>query len=90
MFWFRPAALRLLFKGDFPRGVFEKEPLQLDGTLNHALERIIPYAAQEAGYYSGVVISTSYLKHDWLVQADMIRTLGRNTAKGFDFMCDLD
>lgn len=89
MFWFRPAALRLLFEGDFRREIFEKEPLPLDGTLNHALERIIPYAAQEVGYYSGVVISTFYLKHDWLVQSEMIRMLGKNSDIEFNFMCDL-
>lgn len=90
MFWFRPKALKLLFQTDFQREKFPVEPLLEDGTLNHALERIVPYVAQESGYYSGIVISKSYLKHDWLVQADMIRTLGRSIVKDFDFMYEMN
>ena len=41
------------FKGeDFPA-----EPMPVDGTISHAIERIWPYVAQEAGYYSAHILN---------------------------------
>lgn len=51
MFWFRPEALRLLFDMGWKYTDFPEEPIQPDGTLLHATERIYPFAAQQAGYY---------------------------------------
>lgn len=39
---------------------FPKEPMPLDGTISHALERIYPYVAQSQGYYSGCLMNTDY------------------------------
>lgn len=50
MFWFRPKALRKLFAHEWQWTDFEPEPYPLDGTLGHALERLITYAAQDAQY----------------------------------------
>ncbi len=52
MFWFRPSALKPLFAKDWQYSDFPTEPIVTDGTILHAIERIYPYAAQEAGYYS--------------------------------------
>lgn len=54
MFWFRPAALKPLFAKDWEYEDFPQEPNKNDGTLLHAVERIYPFAAQEAGYYPAV------------------------------------
>lgn len=51
MFWFRPEALSILFGCGWKYSDFPGEPNQLDGTLLHAIERIYPFAAQQAGYY---------------------------------------
>jgi lipopolysaccharide biosynthesis protein len=41
----KPLTRLILRDDDFP-----PEPLPIDGTLLHALERIIPFAAAEAGF----------------------------------------
>ncbi len=51
MFWFRPEALGILFSCGWRYSDFPEEPNELDGTLLHAVERIYPLAAQQAGYF---------------------------------------
>lgn len=58
MFWFRPDALSDLFNGKITREDFPKEPIGLDGTLAHAIERCIQYLAANSGYE---VIKTTVL-----------------------------
>ena len=50
MFWARPDALKPLLGLDLREADFPEEPLPIDGTVLHALERIIPFAAGEAGF----------------------------------------
>jgi glycosyltransferase involved in cell wall biosynthesis len=50
MFWARPAALKPLIRLNLEDDDFPAEPLPIDGTLLHTLERIIPFAAAEAGF----------------------------------------
>src|SRR3546814_19485928 len=49
-FWVRPAALRLLLDAHLGVTDFEAEAGQLDGTLAHAVERVLTLAAGAAGY----------------------------------------
>lgn len=60
VFWCRTKALRPLFDYGFTYDDLPKEPMPLDGTISHALERIYPYVAQSSGYYSGIVMNTDY------------------------------
>ncbi|MDE2302079.1 MAG: hypothetical protein KGK11_05920 [Sphingomonadales bacterium] len=55
MYWFRPKALRKLFKAGLVPEDFEPEPMALDGALGHAIERLVVYAAHDAGYSSMAV-----------------------------------
>lgn len=54
-FWFRPDALKKLFKGYEGKGWdytdFPCEPNRTDWTILHAVERSYAYFAQDAGYY---------------------------------------
>ena len=50
-------ALRPVFAKKWTYDDFPDEPVADDGTLLHAIERIYPFAAQSAGYYSGWVLS---------------------------------
>jgi glycosyltransferase involved in cell wall biosynthesis len=50
MFWSRPEALKPLISINLREVDFPAEPLPIDGTLLHTLERIIPFAAAEAGF----------------------------------------
>jgi rhamnosyltransferase len=58
MFWFRPKALRKLFEHEWKWNDFEAEPYPLDGSLGHALERLITYAAQDAKYTTQQILSS--------------------------------
>ncbi len=59
-FWCRTEALRPLWDYGFSYEEFCEEPMPEDGTISHAIERILPYVAQERGYYSGIVMSQGY------------------------------
>lgn len=59
-FWFRPAALKLILAKDWKYDDFPPEPNKIDGTILHAIERLYPYAAQQAGFYPGIVMSDDF------------------------------
>ncbi len=50
MFWFRLDALRPLLNLNLDWSDYPSEPLPEDGTLLHALERIMPFVCRQAGY----------------------------------------
>lgn len=59
-FWCRTEALKPLWDYEFSYEDFHEEPMPEDGTISHAIERILPYVAQCQGYYSGIVMSRQY------------------------------
>ncbi|WP_244540177.1 rhamnan synthesis F family protein [Kaistia soli] len=50
MFWARPAALAPLFDLGLKWDDYPLEPVPIDGTLLHVLERMLPFATKKAGY----------------------------------------
>jgi glycosyltransferase involved in cell wall biosynthesis len=50
MFWCRPAALRPLFELGLSWDNYPPEPLPIDGTMLHAIERLLPFVAESQGY----------------------------------------
>lgn len=59
-FWCKTKALRPLFESGLTYDDFEPEPMPLDHTISHAIERILPFVAQSEGYYSGIMMTTEY------------------------------
>lgn len=59
-FWCRTAALRKLFAKKWDYDDFPQEPMGYDGQISHALERCLPFVAQDAGYYTGIVMTPDY------------------------------
>lgn len=59
-FWCRTEALKQLFTYKYKYEMFPKEPMDIDGTFSHGLERVIPYVAQANGYATGVVMSRAW------------------------------
>lgn len=55
--YLRTAGLRTLFAKEWKTGDFPAEPLPADATILHAIERVIPFAVQNDGFYSGWVMS---------------------------------
>jgi lipopolysaccharide biosynthesis protein len=50
MFWARPEALKPLFDLGLDWHDYPDEPVPLDGTILHAIERLLPFVARQAGY----------------------------------------
>ncbi len=50
VFWYRTRALRLLFERHWCYEDFPEEPIGIDGTMLHAIERLYPLAVQAAGF----------------------------------------
>lgn len=55
MFWIRPASMKKLLDKPWHYEDFPQEPLQLDGSLIHVIERAYSYFVQDAGYLTGWV-----------------------------------
>jgi rhamnosyltransferase len=62
VFWFRPKGMAKLFDAGFKYENFPVEDGTVpdDGSLMHAIERIFPFVAQDAGLYSAYGFSISY------------------------------
>lgn len=56
-FWVRGKALKPIFDKEWSYDDFPSEPVDDDGTIMHAIERIYPFAVQSMGFYSGWVLS---------------------------------
>lgn len=54
-FWCKTKALKKLYEHEFAIQEFDLTPFPLDGALSHAIERIFPFVAQDAGYYTASV-----------------------------------
>ena len=57
VFWFRTEALKRLHEFPWKYEDFPEEPLPVNGTISHAIERIRPYVAQQAGFYTAFVMA---------------------------------
>lgn len=55
MFWFRPKCMQKLIEMDWEYEDFPAEPLPVDGSLIHIIERAYPFIVQDAGYLTGWV-----------------------------------
>ncbi|MEG1719064.1 MAG: rhamnan synthesis F family protein [Clostridia bacterium] len=75
IFWFRPKSIEKLFKANFTYEDFPKEPAHTDNTIMHAIERIYPYVAQDAGYYSAWGFSDTFAKIEMTNLSHMLRGL---------------
>lgn len=64
-FWFRPKALKPLWRKKWTYSDFPQEPNHTDGTILHAVERLYPLAAQEAGYYPAVLMSEQFARIEY-------------------------
>ena len=59
-FWCRVEALNVLWDYDWGYDFFPKEPLPMDNSANHAIERIFEYVAQHEGYATGIVMNEEF------------------------------
>lgn len=59
-FWCKTEAMKKLFDGGITLDDFPPEPTPADGTIMHVIEKIFPYVAQDAGYYTAIAECTEY------------------------------
>lgn len=60
VFWAKSICLKKIFDKKWKYEDFDEEPLKDDGTTSHAIERILGYVAQDAGYDTGTIMNTLY------------------------------
>ena len=61
-FWCRTDALKPLFEYEWKLDDFCQEPMASDGTISHAIERILGFVALDKGYDVQEVLSVDYAK----------------------------
>lgn len=76
-FWFRPKAMKPLFEKKWEYKDFPQEPNKIDGTLLHAVERIYPFAVQQAGFYPGIIMSDDFAAIEHTNLSYYLREKGR-------------
>ena len=59
-FWSKREALLPMYRKYWQMNDFPDEPLPVDATISHGIERILPMAAQDAGYYTAWCSPDSY------------------------------
>ena len=61
MFWYRVDAFKKLFDLNLTYDDFEEEPIDIKGTLPHAIERLPAVVSEASGYDTILYINNSYL-----------------------------
>lgn len=64
-FWFKYEALKAFYDRGWEYEDFPAEPLPADGTISHAIERIRPFVAQQAGYYTAFVMVDKFARIEY-------------------------
>lgn len=75
MFWAKTNALAKLLKKEWHYGDFPFEPLPADGAINHAIERILAYVAQDAGYDTGWIMTNHYASEEFEYIQETLREI---------------
>jgi Lipopolysaccharide biosynthesis protein len=60
VFWAKTKAIVKLFFKDWRYEDFPLEPMKDNGEINHAMERILQYVVEDAGYETRIVLSSSF------------------------------
>lgn len=64
VFWCRTEALKKITDKNWKVEDFPKEPMPKEGTLNNALERMLAFAAQSEGFYTGWLMTEDFAKDE--------------------------
>lgn len=81
VFWARREVLEKLFRMNWKYEDFHEEPMPLDFTISHAIERIFGYLAQDAGYEAGTVMTEQYASWLLLFAQDHFRQMFLELSK---------
>lgn len=91
-FWCRTDALLPLFEHNWQYDDFQNEPMDIDGTISHAIERSLAYIAQSKGYFTAWVFRQENLSKYLQCSQYMLSRFKRkfNSEKASDKYVDYD
>lgn len=75
VFWARTQCLSKLLLKEWTYEDFPEEPMPVDGTISHAIERIWGYVVQDAGFKVGTVMTTAYAQWSMLFAQNGMRRM---------------
>jgi len=75
VFWCRTKALKKLFEYEWKYEDFDEEPLANDGTISHAVERVIGFVAKDSGYTTERVVSDIWAEEQLSYIQNKMRTI---------------
>lgn len=81
VFWAKSKAIQKLYTKSWKYEDFPEEPLAFDGEINHAIERIMQYLVEDAGYIVKMTVSVSYAER-------FMNFLRRDLSSLWDVICD--
>lgn len=77
VFWARTRSIEKLVKVGWQYEDFLAEPLPKDGTISHAIERILGYVSQDAGYETGTIMTNTYAETFLLYLQDAMQDIAK-------------
>lgn len=84
VFWCRTCAVKKLFARQWEFEDFVDEPMPGKGTISHAVERVLAYLVQDAGYNTGTIMSEEYAKKLLMALQHEKRVTYNMLANGMD------
>lgn len=78
VFWCKTDAMRKLFLKNWRYTDFREEPLPISGTFGHAVERILAFVAQDAGFDTAYVMSVEFAQKYIFQLKDTLREAYKN------------
>jgi len=74
-FWCKTNAFTKLYEHSFDIIEFDLNPFPLDGALSHAIERILPFVAQDSGYYTASVETQDFASVELIYYYDRMHEI---------------
>lgn len=92
VFWAKTDALKKLLHKEWRYDDFPPEPLPVDGTISHAIERILAYVAQDAGYDTGWIMTDHYASGEYEYIQEILQKAFSLLAESFgmNYIAELD
>ena len=87
VFWAKTDCLMKLLEYEWKYEDFSEEPLAPDGTISHAIERILPYVAQDAGGKTATIMTTSYAEELLLSVQDSMKKMQAVLSEELNIHC---
>ena len=82
VFWFRVKAMEQLHKYAWKYEDFPEEPLAVNGTISHGLERLRPFVVQQAGYYPAFVMAEPYAEIEFTNLRHYVQNYNKTMKNG--------